>query len=133
MKTQPELIALPAPRTRRRHSPEFKVRVIEACLKPGVSIAAVAVANQLNPNFVRKWVKAYRELDQAGVPADCAAARPTIQTTPSFVPVSVQSSPPGDSSAEIRIEIHRQQTVVQISWPVAQSSACAQWLRELLR
>lgn len=64
MESDSALISLPAPRTRRRHSPEFKARVIEACLQPGVSIAAVALANQLNTNFVRKWVKAHRERAQ---------------------------------------------------------------------
>ena len=46
----------PAGRQRRRHLPEFRASVIQACLQPGVSIAAVALANGLNANLVRKWV-----------------------------------------------------------------------------
>ena len=46
----------PAGRQRRRHSPEFRASVIQACLQPGVSMAAVALANGLNANMVRKWV-----------------------------------------------------------------------------
>lgn len=49
-------IELPARRRRRRHSPEFRAAVIEACRQPGVSIAAVALANGLNANLLRKWV-----------------------------------------------------------------------------
>jgi transposase-like protein len=30
------------PARRRRHSPEFKQKVIQACRQPGVSIAAIA-------------------------------------------------------------------------------------------
>ncbi|MFN4116079.1 MAG: transposase, partial [Inhella sp.] len=43
-------------RRRRRHTAEFKAAVIEECLKPGVSIAAVALAHSLNANMLRKWV-----------------------------------------------------------------------------
>lgn len=135
MKTQSELISLPAPRSRRRHSPEFKARVIEACLQPGVSVTAVAVANQLNPNFVRKWIKAHREqepLHRNGSPHGNHATTGHAQKPSTFVPATVPSSS-AESSSDIRIEIRRQQTVVQIAWPVTQSSACAQWLRELLR
>jgi len=129
MKTQPELISLPAPRARRRHSPEFKAQVIEACLQPGVSIAAVALANQLNTNFVRKWVKAHREQSQVPMEDSATAAVPAVPST--FVPVTVQVSPV-ESPADIRVEIRRSETVVQIAWPASQSSLCAQWLRELL-
>ena len=40
-------------RRRRRHTAEA---VIEECLKPGVCIAAVALAHSLNANMLRKWV-----------------------------------------------------------------------------
>jgi len=120
MESDSILISLPAPRTRRRHSPEFKARVIEACLQPGVSIAAVALANQLNTNFVRKWVKAHRERAQQEMSAkgDPCAVAPSQACAPTFVPVTVQT-PPAESSSDIRIEIRRAQTVVQISWRAA--------------
>ena len=108
---------------------------IAACLQAGVSIAAVALANQLNTNLLRKWVKAYRE-QQA---PDRSTTHPIDQrresaqsASPTLLPVTVQvadDTPVGD----IQIEIRRQQTHFQISWPVSQSSACAQWLRDVLR
>ena len=49
-------IELPSRRTRRRHAPEFRGQVVQACRQPGVSIAAVALANGLNANMLRKWV-----------------------------------------------------------------------------
>lgn len=36
-------------RRRRRHTGEFKAAVIEECLRPGVSIAAVALAHGMRP------------------------------------------------------------------------------------
>ena len=46
----------PGRRTHRRHGAEFKAQVVLACRQPGVSIAAVALANGLNANMLRRWV-----------------------------------------------------------------------------
>jgi transposase-like protein len=43
-------------RRRRRHSQQFKSEVVASCRQPGVSIAAVALANGLNANLLRRWV-----------------------------------------------------------------------------
>lgn len=59
--------ALPGCR-RRRHSDAFKSEVVDACRRPGVSIAAVALANGLNANLVRRWM----------VEAGCAASTKAI-------------------------------------------------------
>ena len=126
--------ALP-PRRRRRHTSEFKARVIAACLQPGVSLASVALANGLNANFLRTWVKAYRNQQQgASVPAinNGRSAVSAKRSAPTLVPVAVQRSSE-DSPGSIELEIRRQQTVVQIRWPVSEATACAQWLRDLLR
>ena len=125
----------PASRTHRRHSPEFKARVIAACLQPGVSIAAIALANQLNANFLRGWVKAYRDRQRAEMPVtpnhdDSRVSANCPPTT--FVPVALpvtEVQPP----SSIQIEIRRHQAVFQIAWPVSESTAFAQWLRDVLR
>lgn len=44
-------------RRRRRHSAEFKAMVVQECLRPGVSMSAVALAHNLNANMLRKWGK----------------------------------------------------------------------------
>jgi transposase len=43
-------------RRRRAHSVEFKAQVLAQCAQPGASIAAVALANGVNANLVRKWL-----------------------------------------------------------------------------
>ena len=40
---------------RHRHSEELKARVLQACVQPGASVAAVAQAHGLNANLVHKW------------------------------------------------------------------------------
>lgn len=62
MDTLPE--AVPGRRRRRRHSDEFKARVVAQCRQPGVSIAGVALANGLNANLLRRWVS---DLGQNGM------------------------------------------------------------------
>lgn len=41
---------------RRTHSAQFKAQVLAACRQPGASVSAVALANNLNVNVVRKWL-----------------------------------------------------------------------------
>ena len=121
-------LAVQAPRRNRRHAPEFKALVIAACLQPGVSIAAVALANGLNANFLRSWVKAYRDQQRS----DVTIGVPAKRAAPTLVPVRVQA-PSDEPSGTIEVEIRRQQTVVAIRWPVSEASSCGQWLRDLLR
>jgi hypothetical protein len=46
------------------------------------------------------------------------------------VAVAEEAALPG---AEIRLEVRRRETLVQIRWPAAQAQACAQWLGQWLR
>lgn len=128
-------VAPPPTRRRRRHSPEFKAEVIAACLQPGVSIAAIALANQLNANFLRGWVKAYRDQQGHDVPQYIStdnSSKPEKEPPPTLVPATIEVADAAPC-VNIQIEIRRQQTVFQIAWPVSQATACAQWLREVLR
>jgi transposase len=45
---------------RRRYAVPVKTWVIEQCSRPGVSLVAVALANRLNTNSVRKWVAQHK-------------------------------------------------------------------------
>jgi len=44
-------------RRRRRHAAAFKAAAIAACRRPGASVAAVALDQQLNANMLRVWIK----------------------------------------------------------------------------
>jgi transposase len=47
---------------RRRYEPASKERLIEACLRPGVSLAGLALQHGVNANLLRKWVAKRRQL-----------------------------------------------------------------------
>jgi transposase len=43
--------------TRRKHSDEFRERVLSECRQPGKSISGVALKHGLNTNMVRAWLR----------------------------------------------------------------------------
>ena len=115
-------------RRRRKHSAEFKAHVVAACSKPGVSSASVAMANGINANLVRRWVK-----DAEGEQEDVeAVVAPKAVQPPAakFVPLPLPSPAP---VSDVRIELQRGATKVVVTWPATAASECAAWLRELLR
>ena len=52
----------------RKRSLAEKRAIVEACLKPGASVAGVFLAHGANANLVRKWIAKYRA-EEAGVPS----------------------------------------------------------------
>ena len=44
-------------RRRRLHSDEFKANAVASCMQPGMSMASVAMANGINANLLRRWVR----------------------------------------------------------------------------
>ncbi len=124
-------------RRRRKHSSEFKARVIAACRKPGVSMAAVALAYKLNANLVRTWVvAAERESVRKSAGAAAPGARlpvPTQPATDGFIALPLAVTPAASAEASITIELRRGATTIKLAWPVSAAADCAAWLQDLLR
>ena len=118
------------PSRRRRHHPEaFKQAVIEACCEPGASVAGIAMANSVNANQVRRWMR------ERGIePPTRRVPMPVLDTAPATAPAFVQlPMSPATASGDIRIEIRRGNTTIKVGWPLQASSDCAAWLRDWLR
>lgn len=113
-------------RRRRRHSDEFKASVVQECMRPGVSMAAVALAHGLNATMLRKWVTA----SERKGPARQAVAAAEVPAPPAFVPLTL---PAPAVEGDIRIELQRAGTTVKIVWPASSAGDCAAWLRDWLR
>lgn len=110
---------------RRRHGDELKAQVRAECDEPGASVAAVAQTHGLNANLVHKWRRTERAKSTVtGVPqtngGSAFIALRLAQAAPAAVP-------------DIRIELRRGATTVNIAWPGQTASECAAWLREWLR
>ena len=102
-------------RVRRHHSEEFKLAVIAACCEPGSSVAGIALANGVNANQVRRWMR------ERGV----KPPMPAVEVMPAFVPVPMPSVV--TESHNIKIEIRCSSTVIKLDWPLQASAACAAW------
>ncbi len=112
-------------RTRRTHSPEFKAKLIAECLQPGASIAAVAMAHQINDNLLRVWVR-NSTLKEVG-----AQPKQPIDASPRIVPV--QLATPIEPIPFVRIHIQQGSTQIHLEWPLASVALCNDWLRGFLR
>jgi transposase len=120
---------LAATRTRRRHDPEFKARVIAAGQHPGVSIAAVALANGLNANLLRRWIKDHRETSGTRAPGRQSTA--VVPTTTGIIPATRQTNELANGG-DIRLDLRRGELAVQIAWPVSHADHLGAWLKDLL-
>ena len=118
-----QAIVMAAGRCRRKHSDEFKTQAVRACERPGVSMAAVALAHGINANLLRRWALRHRTDSVAPAPG---SARPA------FVALALSAPTPAPAS-DIRIEIKRGATCVAVAWPTSAADGCAAWLRELVR
>jgi len=129
--TIPNQLSVDGRRRRRLHSDEFKANAVASCMQPGVSMAAVAMANGINANLLRRWVR------QAGLSPGAIRPDPLVATgsslsaaRPSFVPMQL---PVKNALPDIRIELRRGATSIAVTWPSAAAAECAAWMRELLR
>ena len=113
-------------RRRRTHSAEFKAQLVAACISPGVSIAAVAMAHGVNSNLARRWVLEAERRGGGALSTTASSAVPTAF-------VALQLPPAETEPATIRIELCRGTTTINVSWPCAAALDCAAWMRELLR
>ena len=104
--------ALPAPKRRRRHSPQFKAEVLKACNEPGNTIAGVAQRYGVNANLVHKWRR------QSGPDA-----------VSGFVRLPAAVDPPGGPDGDtVRIELPGN---IIVHWPIARMADAIEWLRAM--
>lgn len=113
-------------RKRRRHSEEFKRQVVAASLEPGATVAAVALANGLKANQLRRWVRAHRE----DVGQGKALVKVAKDAELAMLPVMLAA---GTIPLEIRLDVKRDGVTVQMVWPVEAVANLGPCLREWLR
>lgn len=119
----------PTKRQRRRHAPELKHQVINACQQPGASVAAIALSHGLNANLVHRWL---RQVAGGGSKRSDLALQASEPVA--FVPVPMPTAAPNKPAPEpIRLELRRGASIVSLQWPASAAVECGAWLREWLR
>jgi len=128
-------INLPSPGRRRgRYSDAFKTDIVAACKAPGISTAAVALANGLNANLVRRWVaesnptRSTAAKAQRGPTVAAPGASPFCAPESGFVPLAL-----GTASTDIRVELRKGDQLVTLYWPMSAATQCLAALQDWLR
>lgn len=86
-------------RGRHNYLPEFKRWIVEQALQPGMSLAGLAMSNQVNANQLRRWVQLHgksRAVSAAAatlLPVMIAAATEAAPATTLAAPVKPVSGP----------------------------------------
>jgi transposase len=95
-----------APRGKyRRHSPEFKRRLVALTVEPGASVARIAREHGVNANQVFSWRKLFEgALPEPDVSTQEAALLPVVVAAPATAPVPVPEQP---NTGTITLEIGR--------------------------
>ena len=122
----------PHKRNWRKHSDEFKARVVALALEPHASMASVALANGINANMLRCWVRASSPASSPSTVArdDLNAQALSFVQLPLQVDRSLATPPAPVTSPVIELQIQRGETRVVVSLPMISDSAA--WLREVL-
>jgi len=106
------------------YDPQAKRELIEACLRPGISVAKLALTHGVNANLLRTWLtKHQRQLSASG------SSRPTAATLAPFIPVVVvtaQRSPIAPAELVARLP-----NGVRLNWSALPADQLAQVLRLL--
>jgi transposase-like protein len=122
----------PHKRSWRKHSDEFKARVVALALEPHASMASVALANGINANMLRCWVRASSSASSSStaVHDDRNSQALSFVQLPIQADKSVAAPPVPATSPVIEVQIQRGETRVVVSLPMISDSAA--WVREVL-
>ena len=124
MHTMESEVLAPTPK-RRLYRAELKSQVVTQVRLPGASVARVALSHGINANIVHRWLREREGQAQMAPSGFVAVSLPTGN--------GKLGDEPAQPGQDIRIEVRRGATVVNIAWPVAQAGECSAWMRELLR
>ena len=107
---------------RRRHTPEFKQRVVAECRQPNTSIAEVAMRHGLNLNLVHTW----RRTLGAGSPGDFV--RLPLPATQLDTSESVTPQSPA-----VTIRLTAPHGSITVEWPLREIDRSVTWLKALMQ
>ncbi len=94
---------------RRQHDRAFKAELVEQCLVPGASVAAVALAGGINANLLFKWRRDHLRLKQLSSAASSASAvLVPVRFAPGMDADAGRSQPSALTSASTRTAVASQ-------------------------
>ncbi|MDX1668237.1 MAG: transposase [Limnobacter sp.] len=140
---------MPNRRRRRHYSLEHKLKLIKLCNGSGASLSAVAQANDVNANLLRRWVRDFERGLLCATPApagfmakpEAPACRPASldsERQSDFIPVrfdtasgAAQTSNHAPLCGPLDLQVRRGDLVVQIQTKQSSLTECASLLAAL--
>jgi len=95
------------------YSKAGKTALVQACLHPGVSVAASALANGVNANLLRKWIRQHEGGCHAGQVSKRSQRSPDV-----LLPIQL-SEPPRAACTSTQVAVKslaRTQSVIEIEY-----------------
>ena len=126
--------------SRRQHEKSFKAELVEQCMVPGASVAAVALAGGINANLLFKWrrdhLRSQRLSSEASsssavlVPVHVAAARDadaghSQSSAPSPASPALAVAPQRSARNTSMSELNIAGAVLRLHGPVDDASLCS--------
>jgi len=123
-------------RRRNNRSPEFKAKIVAACMNLGVSATAIAREHGLNTNLVHRWVREYektQETNQAAI-IDHESVDMATMIMPNFIELPFNTPAVNTESEEpIQLEFQRGDLKLNVKWPAPKASECVHLIKALLK
>ena len=123
-------------RRRINRTPEFKTKIVAACLHVGVSVTAIAREYGLNPNLVHRWVREFEKSQRIGSPGvsdrDAVQMEPAI--SPSFIELPFKAAAVQDvCTDQIELDLQRGDLTLKVKWPASNALECVHIIKALFK
>lgn len=93
--------------SRRQHEKSFKAELVEQCLAPGASVAAVALAGGINANLLFKWRRDHLRSKRLSNAASSAGLLPVVAPGMDATASHSQPSAPSPASSSMAVGTQR--------------------------
>ena len=106
------------------YSAAGKRALIHACLQPGISVAGSALANGVNANLLRKWIRQFQSKQQRVVHRPSSAAKANHRPLVPLLPIQLTDvSPQVVDSMPMKVVSVSAKTITNIP-PRKQTTGC---------
>jgi transposase len=73
-----------------KYDPQAKTELIQECMKPGVSVARIALQHGINANLLRAWITKAQSVN--AIAMQISSTKDALDTVQAFVPVMLETT-----------------------------------------
>ena len=130
-----ETQTIPARRSHRTYTAQFKSELVAQCMSPGVSIAALAGSHGMNVNVLHRWLREFERdgahrLDASGKPVAPSEVAPAVEFVPLQLPPPVSRA---CADERVSIELRKGPLSMVVTWPLSALADLQAWTVAVLQ